>query len=170
MATQHPGSNTACAGSYIIFLHLSFLYGGILLKLLLLSKLLTSRSNMRIWITRWHKHRQIPQYLLYSPSTGLPGMWLPSLKHQAMLKPTAKVSLTGLSRWVTFPCLDDRSLLVPKRKQKSSCVLTYICVCVYAYMYGYTHRYVNILSKIVTYRKRHHECTSKQWQKTSSEA
>lgn len=163
MATQHPGSNTACAGSYFMFLHLSFLYGSTLLKLLLLSRLLTNRSNMCIWITWWHKHRQIPQYLLYSPSTELPGMWLPSLKHHGMLKPTAKVSLIGLSRWATFSCLNGRSLPVPKRKQKLAYELTYICVLVYAYMYGYTHRYVNILSKIVTYRKRHHEWTSKQW-------
>lgn len=114
----------------------SFHHGGTLLKSLLLSKLLTNRSSMCIWIIWWPKHAQIPQPLLSSPSTGLPRC-LPLFRHHGMPKLTVKTSLMQQSRWVTLPCLDGRVLLNPGKS-------TNLCMCLHTSVCLYTHTCVDI--------------------------
>lgn len=125
--------------------HLSFQHGGTLLKSLLLSKLLTNRSNMSIWIIWWHKHGQTPQSLLSSPSAGL-SRCLPLLGHHGMPKLTVKTSLIQLSRRVTFPCLDGReSCWTQEKAQTCICAYTHLCVCIHIHGWTYTQisKYIN---------------------------
>lgn len=138
--------NTQAAALHIQQATLSFSISSVFpawrhfVKSLLLSKLLTNRSNMSIWIIWWHKHGQIPQPLLSSPSAGL-SRCLPLLGCHGMPKLTVKTSLIQLSRWVTFPCLDGRVLLNPGESTNLyMCLHTSVCL--------YTHTWMDIHTDI----------------------